>query len=100
MKDENSTQRRKDARAQGENNFNSLLLCSAILQDRRVPRRFSVAQIFNLLFRGISFCAAFAGATDSTRSDVLPIANRRYSRVQLCATLVAAWPRHALASLR
>jgi hypothetical protein len=73
---------------------------SAIAQGRRVLRRFCVAQIFNLLYRGIAFCAAFACAINSIRSEVLPIANRRYGRVQLCATLVAPMPCCIFAPLR
>jgi hypothetical protein len=62
----------------------------------RSPREFSgarVAQIFNLLYRRFSTCGARDKSGVQGGSCVLPIANRRYSRVQLCATLVAASPR-------
>ncbi len=45
-----------------------------------------VAQICNLPYRGIAFRVASGCARDSTRCGALPIANRRYGRVQLCAT--------------
>jgi hypothetical protein len=45
-----------------------------------------VAQIINLPYRRIAFCGASAVAMRSMGSEALPIANRRYSRVQLCAT--------------
>jgi hypothetical protein len=56
----------------------------------------NVAQIFNLPYRRIAFCGAFASATLPLGSEALPITNRRYGRVQLCATLVAASPDYNL----
>jgi len=44
------------------------------------------AQISNLLSRRIASCGAPAGWGALRVADALPIANRRYRRVQLCAT--------------
>jgi hypothetical protein len=55
-------------------------------------RVFSVAQICNLLYRRIAFCGTFANARALELSNALPITNRRYGRLQICATM----PRCAL----
>src|SRR5262245_28823750 len=47
---------------------------------------FSVAQICNLLVRRIAFCGALTTSRTLESPDVLPITNRRYSRLQICAT--------------
>jgi hypothetical protein len=47
---------------------------------------FSVAQICNLLYRRIAFCGTSARASALELSDALPITNRRYGRLQICAT--------------
>jgi hypothetical protein len=47
---------------------------------------FSVAQICNLPYRRIAFCGASASASALELSDALPITNRRYGRLQICAT--------------
>ena len=55
---------------------------------------FLVAQIFNLPYRRLAACRTFANSGVFDFTDGLPITNRRYSRVQLCATLnayVTAW---------
>jgi hypothetical protein len=52
-----------------------------------------VAQIFNLLYRRFSTCGPGDNSGAGGGCGILPIANRRYSRVQLSATLVAALPR-------
>src|SRR6187200_2323874 len=52
----------------------------------------SVAQICNLLYRRIAFCGTWASARALELSDALPITNRRYGRLQICATR----PRRAL----
>jgi hypothetical protein len=49
-----------------------------------------VAQIFNLPCRGFAIRKASADAARFGTSHVPPGATRRYSRVQLCATMVAA----------
>jgi hypothetical protein len=46
-----------------------------------------VAQICNLPYRRIAFCGARAGSTRQQVSSALPITNRRYSRLQICATI-------------
>jgi len=46
----------------------------------------SVAQICNLPYRGIAFRRRPTSSRDLELAGALPIANRRYSRVQLCAT--------------
>jgi hypothetical protein len=55
---------------------------------RESPGRFvfSVAQISNLLYRRIAFCGAPASANALELSDALPIKNRRYGRLEICAT--------------
>ena len=45
-----------------------------------------VAQICNLLYRRIGFCGTSASASAIELSDALPITNRRYGRLQICAT--------------
>ena len=45
-----------------------------------------VARIFNLPYRRIAFCGSFEAANGSVTSNAQPIANRRYSRLQICAT--------------
>src|SRR5438094_9301168 len=45
-----------------------------------------VAQICNLLYLRIVFCGPAATASVLEAGDTLPIANRRYSRLQICAT--------------
>jgi hypothetical protein len=45
-----------------------------------------VAQIFNLPYRRIAFCAAFTTVNDPFCTEALPIENRRYSRLPICAT--------------
>jgi len=47
---------------------------------------FSVAQIFNLPYRGMAFRRGSTGSRALELAEALPIANRRYGRVQLCAT--------------
>jgi zinc protease len=47
----------------------------------------NVAQIFNLPYRRIEFCGAMVNS-GVRQCDALPSATRRYSRVQLCATIV------------
>jgi sugar phosphate isomerase/epimerase len=49
-----------------------------------------VAQICNLLYRRIAFCGARTGSTHQQVSSTLPIPNRRYGRLQICATTLAA----------
>ncbi|MEO8427401.1 MAG: prepilin-type N-terminal cleavage/methylation domain-containing protein [Verrucomicrobiota bacterium] len=44
-----------------------------------------VAQIWNLLYRRIGFCGTSASASALELSDALPITNRRYGRLQICA---------------
>jgi prepilin-type N-terminal cleavage/methylation domain-containing protein len=46
----------------------------------------AVAQICNLLYRRIAFCGAPASPRALELSDALPITNRRYGRLQICAT--------------
>ena len=50
-------------------------------------QRSLVAQICNLPYRRIAFSDASARASALVLSDALPIANRRYSRLPICATL-------------
>ncbi len=45
-----------------------------------------VAQIFNLPYSRIAFCGSCGGIQHLSPSAPQPIANRRYGRVQLCAT--------------
>jgi prepilin-type N-terminal cleavage/methylation domain-containing protein len=45
-----------------------------------------VAQIFNLLYRRIPFCQRVQLDRQPEISNDLPIANRRYSRLKICAT--------------
>ena len=47
---------------------------------------FGVAQICNLLYRRIAFCGTMVSASGLELSDALPITNRRYGRLQICAT--------------
>src|ERR1017187_7212620 len=46
----------------------------------------AVAQISNLLSRRIAFCGAWDSLKCELRPIALPITNRRYSRLQICAT--------------
>jgi hypothetical protein len=56
-------------------------------QKRRIDSgRLIVAQILNRLYRRFAFGKAFEDSIVFGKSDLLPIENRRYSRVQLCAT--------------
>src|SRR5438552_6039511 len=48
---------------------------------------FFVAQIFNLLYRRFATCQALILSDHFRTLHVPPIANRRYSRMQSCATL-------------
>jgi hypothetical protein len=54
-----------------------------------------VAQISNLPYRRIGFGRA-GHANVHFNADAFRVANPRYSRVQLCAILVAATPRRAI----
>jgi hypothetical protein len=59
-------------------------------------RLYHVAQISNLLYRRIPFCRAQGGSQRQQVIWGLPIGNRRYSRLEICATssvdlLVAPW---------
>ena len=45
-----------------------------------------VAQIGNLPYRRIESCRAFAESNVLEFADALPMANRRYGRLQVCAT--------------
>jgi hypothetical protein len=47
---------------------------------------FGVAQICNLLYRRIAFCGTPASVSALKLSNALPITNRRYGRLQICAT--------------
>ncbi|MEO8425619.1 MAG: Ig-like domain-containing protein, partial [Verrucomicrobiota bacterium] len=47
---------------------------------------FRVAQICNLLYRRIAFCGTSTSASPLELSDTQPITNRRYGRLQICAT--------------
>src|SRR5437763_11375351 len=47
-----------------------------------------VAQISNLLYRRISFCGPPYNPGFLGHLDALPITNRRYGRLQICATLI------------
>jgi hypothetical protein len=49
------------------------------LPKRRCAAAFQVAQIFNLPYRRIAFCGAFAIANRFPYLKALPITNRRYS---------------------
>ncbi|MBI4663108.1 MAG: hypothetical protein HY735_30235 [Verrucomicrobia bacterium] len=49
-------------------------------------RELDVAQIWNLLYRRIAFCSASAKSKAPELSAALPIANRRYGRLKICAT--------------
>ncbi len=48
----------------------------------------NVAQIFNLPYRGIEFCGAMKSSGGLNQCYNPPSATRRYSRVQLCATIL------------
>jgi len=50
----------------------------------------SVAQISNLLYRRIPFCERFENSARCEKSSALPIGNRRYSRLEICATSIRA----------
>src|SRR5258708_7493241 len=55
------------------------------------PVRENVAQIFNLLYRRLAACwphdlEVFGNSGRDFRSDALPITNRRYGRLKICAT--------------
>jgi hypothetical protein len=47
---------------------------------------FSVAQVCNLPYRRIAFCGMWESSRALELSDPLPITNRRYGRLQICAT--------------
>lgn len=47
---------------------------------------FSVAQICNLLYRRIAFCSTSASASALELLEPLPITNRRYGGLEICAT--------------
>src|SRR6185436_8248614 len=51
----------------------------------------TVAQICNLLYRRFSICRAPKNSVATVFSDALPSATRRYSRLQICATVAAAF---------
>jgi hypothetical protein len=46
------------------------------------------------LYRRIAFCPASAGASAPELLDALPITNRRYGRLQICATSFAVCAVH------
>src|SRR6185312_9734407 len=48
----------------------------------------NVAQIYNLPYRRIEFCVAMEGSGSARQCNALPSATRRYSRVQLGATVL------------
>ena len=50
---------------------------------------FGVAQIFNLPYRRIAFCGAWANPKRWDESDPLPTSSRRNGRLQVCATMNA-----------
>ena len=56
----------------------------------------AVAQIFNPPHRRISFCGPSSSSGALDISDALPIANRRYGRLQTCATYAGSWAIPAL----
>ncbi len=58
----------------------------SIFPNLRKPRRFLVAQIFNLLYRRIVFGWTLDLPKRFRLSDALQITNLRYSRIQFCAT--------------
>ena len=60
---------------------------ASVAKVRRVSEHGLVAQICNLPNRRIAFCGPSTSASALELSDPLPIANRRYSRLQICATL-------------
>src|SRR5438876_3799142 len=63
--------------------FNNLQRCDEAVE----PSYFTVvAQIFNLLYRRIAFCRPAVLSKPRVQGDSLPIANRRYSRLKICAT--------------
>ncbi len=81
---------------QQTNSLQSVSIRTTICESLSSLRKFSdarVAQIFNLLYRRFSTCGPRDSSGEQGGWCVLPIANRRYSRMQLCATLVAASPR-------
>jgi hypothetical protein len=51
-----------------------------------LPELFLARQICNLPYRRIAFCGPWATTNALELSDALPITNRRYSRLQICAT--------------
>jgi hypothetical protein len=51
-----------------------------------VLKREIVAQISNLRYRTVSFCEVFKQSARRENSGGLPIGNRRYSRLEICAT--------------
>ncbi len=53
---------------------------------QKVGYVFSVAQIFNLLYHRIAVCCPLTITCAFELSDVPPITNRRYGRLQICAT--------------
>src|SRR5438552_11206210 len=55
----------------------------------RIPNTFAVAQIFNLLYRRFAICPAPILPASSNPPD-RQIENLRYSRLKLCATVIAA----------
>jgi len=46
-----------------------------------------VAQICNLLYRGIAFCGTLASASALELSEALPITNRRYGAIRQITNL-------------
>ena len=60
--------------------------------DARDSGRGGVAQIFNLLYRGIVSCRAATTSGALEIVNALPITNRRYGRLKVCATLVQQQP--------
>ena len=59
-----------------------------------------VAQIFNLLYRRLVVGRAREVVARAETSNAPQIANLRYSRVQLCATLVAGLPHSGISGLK
>ena len=71
-------------------NLRSTELCAVgICRRRRVPRRLHVAQILDLLYRGIAFCGPRESYQAAATLDGQPISNRRYSSLKVCATSAA-----------
>jgi len=86
---EKSFQPRMNAARWSRNQSSAAILSISIGQNRRRPCEFSraaVAQISNLLYRRASSLRAAGRLSVSDRSCRLPIGNRRYSRLEICAT--------------